>query len=157
MLSRWTSGGRSKTVGLASLGAAAIAISAIAEAEPTDSAEKPACTATNAKPITFRYAGKYATVRIDECVKISGYIHGAALHRSKAIATSNDEPGWQTIGVWRPEAGEDGDSALTPDKPKKAVIIGRLGDCGTKVWPRYCHYIGGTIIKVTDIRFKDGQ
>jgi hypothetical protein len=157
MLSQWILGGRSKAIGLALFGAATIAISGIVVAVPAEPHAQPACTASNAKPVTFRYAEKYATVRVDECVTISGYVYGAALHRSKAVATSNDEPGWQTIGIWRPESGEGGDPAFTPDKPRKAVIIGQLEDCGTKLWPRYCHYIGGTIINVTDVRFMDGK
>jgi hypothetical protein len=155
MSSAWILGVRSNSAALVAFAIGVVLLTALSfEAEAQQVAEEE-CSVRNAKPVTFRYAEKYASVRTNECIKITGYILGSALHRSKKVALSVAEPGWQTIGVWRVASGEEGDPALTPDRPRKVTVIGKLDDCGSRNWPQYCHYIGGTIISIVDVKFAE--
>ncbi len=122
----------------------------LVQKEPSRS---PVCSAANAKAITFRYAEKYADQISSQCIKISGFVRGGAIHKSKAIALSKAEPDWQTIGLQKYVSAEDQDPAIMPRQPQKATVIGTLGDCGSKNWPHYCHYVGGPIIDVISIDF----
>jgi hypothetical protein len=112
------------------------------------------CSAKIAKTVSFKKAGNLASETDEVCVRIKGYIYGEALHRTQAIALSNDEPGWQTIGLTGDQADETViDERLNQKKPRQAEIIGYLRDCGSKNWPHYCHYVGGPIIRVQQIKF----
>jgi hypothetical protein len=115
------------------------------------------CTQANAKYLSFRDANEngvtYAAEHPSLCVKVTGYIWRGTLYESKAKAINNTDPEPEIIGLWREEDGEMSNPILSPGKPRKAVIIGILGDCGTHNWPQYCHYVGGSIIKVADIKF----
>ncbi len=121
-----------------------------AKASPSD---PPQCSPANAKPITFRDVEAYEDSGKRECVKITGYILGSALHKNRAVALSKKEPDWQTIGLWDYNKGEAGAIAARSIKPRKATVIGFLEDCGSRNWPQYCHYVGGLIIDAADVKF----
>jgi hypothetical protein len=113
------------------------------------------CTSANAVPMSFKSASQSANEQREVCIRIDGYVYSQALHRTKAVALSNDEPGWQTIGLTGREAGEvEIDERLNQKSPRRAMIVGFLRDCGSKNWPNYCHYVGGPIIRVEQISFR---
>jgi hypothetical protein len=112
------------------------------------------CTAKTAKTVSFKKAGELASDASEVCIRIKGFVYSGALHRSKAIALSRDEYGWQTMGL----SGNETEDAVTDERlnqmtPRRATIIGYLQDCGSKNWPQYCHYVGGPIIRVQQITF----
>jgi hypothetical protein len=154
MSSRWILGGRNSLALLASIACAIMASPISSKPVAADAAaELPPCTAKNSKTVSYRYVHKYSMDRELECVKLSGFIYGGAIHQARAVALSKNEPGEQSIGIWRDDQPEEQQKDFFPEAPQKAKIIGRLRDCGTSNVPHYCHYVGGPMISVHYLRF----
>lgn len=153
--SRWILGVKNKVVSTAAF-TCAIMLSSLA-APAQSKADTLKCTLANAKPVTFRDANENGIISAAEhpglCVKVTGYIWRGTLYESRAKALDNNYKEPEIIGLWREEDGEQSDPALSPGKPRKATIIGILNECGTRIWPQYCHYVGGSIINVIGVKF----
>ncbi len=107
------------------------------------------CTVKSAKTVSFRYVDKYADTRRGECISITGYIYGQTLHQTMGVAAGDQEPDWRSIGL---DLDWEKNTLPIPNHPIRYTVIGNMRDCGNASFPNYCHYVGGSIIAVTNIR-----
>lgn len=116
------------------------------------------CNISVAKKVTLDALLRRPDHWVGECVAVSGYWYGRALFKSPTGARqrdsqSSDELEGYRVGIYgRPE-----DVEATPDRPKRFVAVGIANTC-ERLWDGaimvmgYCHYTGGPIIAVAEMR-----
>lgn len=116
------------------------------------------CNIGVAKEVTLEALLRRPDDWVGECVAVSGYWYGRALFKSPADARqrnsqSSDELEGYRVGIYgRPE-----DVEATPDRPERFVAVGIANTCerlwdGAMMVMGYCHYTGGPIIAVAELR-----
>ena len=116
------------------------------------------CNIDNAEPVLFSDLASDAQELLGECVAVEGYWAGRALFKSAKqanmrLSNVTRRLSGKRVGLYAQweQFGEP------PDHPTPKVIVGRVGQCETQ-WPSammvmgYCHYTGGPILLVSQIR-----
>ncbi|MDC0887234.1 hypothetical protein OAS19_05540 [Altererythrobacter sp.] len=116
------------------------------------------CNINNAKPVLFSDLATDVQELLGECVAVEGYWTGRALFKSAKqanmrLSNVTRRLNGKRVGLYAQweQVGEP------PDEPTLKVIVGRVGQCETQ-WPGammvmgYCHYTGGPILLVSQVR-----
>ena len=117
-----------------------------------------ACNLKVAKRVRFDAFVQKPDNWTGKCVAVSGYWHGRALFQSPSDASqeysqSSDELDGQRVGIYgRTEVLE-----AAPKRPKQFIAVGIANTCerlsaGAVMVMGYCHYTGGPIIAVAEMR-----
>ncbi|CAA9355687.1 MAG: hypothetical protein AVDCRST_MAG93-7339 [uncultured Chloroflexia bacterium] len=133
---------------------------------PTDDGSVIMWVAANPENCNLGVAKKLALEALAEqpdhwsgkCVAVTGYWYGRALFRTLSDARqrysqSSDELDGRRVGIY----GREEALKAAPKRPKKFVAVGIANTCerlsqGAVMVMGYCHYTGGPMIAVAELR-----
>jgi hypothetical protein len=116
------------------------------------------CNLNVAKKVTLESLIQQSDDWAGKCVAVSGYWYGRALFESPSDARekysqSSDELAGHRVGIY----GREEVLEAAPKRPKRFVAVGIASTCerlwdGAMMVMGYCHYTGGPIIAVAELR-----
>lgn len=116
------------------------------------------CNLSIAKKVKLEALARKPSHWAGKCVAVSGYWHGRALFESpydarKKYSQSSDELDGHRVGIY----GREEVLKAAPKRPKQFIAVGIANTC-ERLWEGaimvmgYCHYTGGPIVAVAEMR-----